>query len=274
MASGGSSLRYVDSMSRDIIDDRLVGALHIRAMDRAAFALDGAIDHVAFQAGTLNALMDGHFGGDATIGEVLEHGALGIGTVEHLAGELVIIDGEAFLVDGFGVVTRVPLDTPTPFAVVSQFSPIASVHLRGPLGLGDVHDRLRVLAPAPSVLALRIDGEFADIRLRSVHAQQRPYPPLASVVEHQTEWTIESSAGSVVGFRFTDRAAGIEVPGFHHHFISNDRTAGGHVLDLTVLDAVASVDGGDELHVELPPHIQLGEPGMADRRAIRTLEEG
>lgn len=261
-------------MARDIIDDRLVGALHIREMDRAEFALDGATDHVAFQAGTLNALMDGHFAGDATIGEVLEHGGLGIGTVEHLAGELIIIDGEAFLVDGNGVVSRVPLDTPTPFAVVSQFSPTASLHLDGPLGLSEVHDRLRLLAPTSSVLALRIDGEFANMRLRSVHAQQQPYPPLSEVIEHQTEWTLESSAGSIVGFRFPDLAAGVEVPGFHLHFISNDRTAGGHVLDLTVMDAVASVDGGDELHVELPPHIRLGEPGMADRRAIRTMEDG
>ena len=61
-------------MVRDIIDDRLVGALHIRAMDRGSFKSDPAVEHVAFQAGTLNALMDGHLGGDATVGEVLVNG--------------------------------------------------------------------------------------------------------------------------------------------------------------------------------------------------------
>ncbi len=262
-------------MARDIIDDRLLGALHIRAMDRASFRSDPAVEHVAFQAGTLNALMDGHFGGDATVGEVLAHGDHGIGTIEHLAGELVIVDGEAFVVDARGVVKRVPSDTPTPFAVVCQFSPLAVVELHGPLGLSKLRERLDgLVSESLSVLAVKVDGEFAELRLRSVHAQQPPYPSLTEVTRHQTEWRVASACGTVVGFRFPDRAAGVEVPGYHLHFISDDRTQGGHVLDLTMVRGKAAVDGGDDLHVELPKHIGLGVPGVADRAAIRSAEGG
>ena len=261
-------------VARDIIDDRLLGALHVRALNRRGFAHDAAAEHTAFQAGTLDGLMGGRFDGDATIGEVLRHGDLGIGTVQHLGGELIIVDGEAVVVDGDGTVSRVPPDTQTPFAVVCRFSPLSSACITGPASLAKVRAELDELAPHTSVLAVRIEGEFADLRLRSVHAQRPPYPPLSDVTKHQTEWTIERSVGVIVGFRFPDGTAGLEVPGYHLHFLADDRTAGGHVLDATLIDGTASVDGADELHVELPIGVELGTPGVADRAAIRQVEGG
>jgi acetolactate decarboxylase len=262
-------------VARDIIDDRLLGALHLRAMDRDTFDRDLDAPHVAFQAGTLNALMDGHFDGDATVGEVLAHGDHGIGTISRLAGELIVVDGEPFVVDARGAVTPVPRRTPTPFAVVCRFTPVAGARVDTPIGhaeLGDLVDGL--VARAPSVLAFRVDGEFADLRLRSVHAQEPPYPPLTEVTRHQTEWTLPTARGTVFGFRFPDTVAGVEVPGHHAHFLADDRERGGHVLDLTVLSGRVDVDGGDELHVELPAHVGLGDPGAADRAAIQAAESG
>ena len=261
-------------MARDIIDDRLLGALHVRALNRRGFAHDTAAEHTAFQAGTLDGLMDGRFDGDATIGEILRHGDLGIGTVQHLGGELVIVDGEAVVVDGDGNVSAVPPETRTPFAVVCRFSPLSSACIAGPAPLASVRAELDALAPHASVLAVRIEGEFTDLRLRSVHAQQPPYPRLADVTRYQTEWTIARSTGVIVGFRFPDGTAGLEVPGYHLHYLADDRRAGGHVLDATLVDGTAFVDGGDELHVELPVGVELGTPGVADRAAIRQVEGG
>src|SRR5918995_2356061 len=102
-------------MARDIVDARIIGALHVRALTRAGLAHDRAAEHAVFQSGTLDALMAGRYDGDVTIGEILAHGDLGIGTVQHLDGELVVLDGEAWLVDGDGRVHRVPHDTRTPF---------------------------------------------------------------------------------------------------------------------------------------------------------------
>jgi acetolactate decarboxylase len=94
------------------------------------------------------------------------------------------------------------------------------------------------------------------------------------VTKHQTEWSLPAASGSVIGFRFPDLLAGVEVPGYHLHFLSDDREHGGHVLDLTMLRGSMQVDGGNELHVELPAHIGLGTPGVADRAAIRSAEGG
>jgi acetolactate decarboxylase len=262
-------------MTTDIIDDRLLGALHLRAMNLAAFAHDPRAEHVAFQAGTLAALMDGHFDGDATVGSILEKGDHGIGTIAHLDGEMIIVDGRAYVASADGVVRAVPDDTTTPFAVVCRFSVLVHSPLDRELPLRALREVLDSMLSAPtSVLAVRLDGEFRDIRLRSVHAQSRPYPPLTEVTKHQTEWSLPAASGSVIGFRFPDLLAGVEVPGYHLHFLSDDREHGGHVLDLTMLRGSMQVDGGNELHVELPAHIGLGTPGVADRAAIRSAEGG
>lgn len=265
--------RYPQLVARDIIDDRLLGALHIRALSRAGFDHDPVTEHTAFQIGTLDALMGGRYDGDATVGELLDHGDHGIGTVQHLGGELIVIDGNASLVDGDGEVHPVPRSTPTPFAVVCRFAPLFECVLDGPLSLAELTHALDELSPGPAgVLAVRVDGVFSDLRLRSVAAQQRPYPSLAQVTAHQREWGVQVASGTVVGFRFPDAAAGTEVPGYHLHFLAADRSCGGHVLDLTLQRATARLDAGDELHVELPPEVGLGTPGAADRAEIARAE--
>ena len=47
-----------------------------------------------FQYNTLGALMAGLYGGSFTIGELLEHGDLGVGTLDSIDGELIVVDGK------------------------------------------------------------------------------------------------------------------------------------------------------------------------------------
>jgi acetolactate decarboxylase len=79
-------------------------------------------------------------------------------------------------------------------------------------------------------LTVRVDGRFAAITLRSVHRQDPPYKPLADVVEGQSVWTHEEVSGTLVGVRSPGWAGGLNVPGYHRHFLSDDRMVGGHVL--------------------------------------------
>ena len=91
-------------------------------------------------------------------------------------------------------------------------------------------------APGPknTFLAVRVDGRFAAITLRSVHRQEPPYRPLAEVVKGQSVWTHKEVSGTLVGFHSPGWVGGLNVPGYHWHFLSDDRTVGGHVLDCRV----------------------------------------
>ena len=46
-----------------------------------------------YQTSTMGALLDGVYDGDVTIAELLTHGDFGLGTFNHLDGEMVVLDG-------------------------------------------------------------------------------------------------------------------------------------------------------------------------------------
>lgn len=262
-------------MSRDVIDDRLIGAVHLRALTRSGMLHEQPSEHIVVQTGTIAGLMDGHYDGDVRVGDLLMRADLGVGTVQHLDGELVIVDAEAWVARADGSVERVRPETKTPFVVACRFAPAGTRRVVTPMALGELCEALDALAvdSGEPIVAVRVDGAFRDLRLRSVPAQRRPYPPLRDVVAHQTEWMVASADGTVVGFRFPDASSGIEVPGYHLHFLSRDRVHGGHVLDLTLLDGDLVVDGEHELHVEVPAGLRLGEPG-ALAAEIHDVEGG
>lgn len=262
-------------MARDIIDDRLIGALHLRALTHAGLEHDPVAEHTAVQAGTLEALMAGGYEGDTTLAELLRLGDLGLGTIQQLDGELIVFDGRAWSAGADGSIRELPLDTLTPFAVVTRFVADVTVALEGPMPLDQLRARIDAAAPSRSpVVAVRIDGRFTDLALRSVERQSPPYRPLGEVVAHQTEWRVAAATGTLIGFRFPDATAGVEVPGYHLHFLSEDRTVGGHVMDITLVSGELAIDPCDELHVELPDGVGLGVPGAADRDEIARLEGG
>ena len=125
------------------IDPALVAALVIRRERRDAFDRDPAAEHAIWQTSSIDALLDGAYEGDLTLAELTAHGDLGIGTVQQLDGELIIIDGECFRVAADGTVQRPDPATRTPFAVVCRFAPGERRRLDGPCVVGGVDRRGR-----------------------------------------------------------------------------------------------------------------------------------
>lgn len=63
-------------------------------------------EKVLYQHGTLGALMAGLMDGTETIGQILEHGTLGLGTLHGLDGEVIFLNGEAYQGRSDGAVIR------------------------------------------------------------------------------------------------------------------------------------------------------------------------
>ena len=245
------------------LDERWVRSLHVEAMRHAD--LHGGHDpHVLFQASTIGALLEGAFEGDVSFAELAEHGDLGLGTVNHLDGEMLALDGRFYRADVEGRLRELSGSERTPFAVVVPFEPGIEFDLEGSVD----HDRLlaeidRRLPADAATSAVRIDGRFELVKARSVPRQEPPYRPLTEVVAEQKVFELASVDGTMVGFRFPEYAEGIEVSGWHLHFISEDSTRGGHVLDSRLETGHVAVDPSGELHVELPPGVELADPDHA-----------
>lgn len=247
-----------------MLDERWIRSLHVESMRRADLHEERE-PHVLFQASTIGALLDGAFEGDLSFAELAEHGDLGLGTLNHLDGEMVALDGEFFRAGVDGSISPVPPGERTPFAVVTRFEPTIDEHLPDQeLAHEELLAQLDALLPAGvSSAAIRLDGRFDLLRARSVPRQQPPYRPLTEVVADQHVFELADIKGTMLGFRFPVYAEGIEVGGYHLHFVSSDRSRGGHVLDSRSRGLRARLDPSDDLHVELPPGVDLEDPALA-----------
>lgn len=259
-----------------MLDERWIRSLHVESMRRADLHAERD-PHVLFQASTIGALLDGAFDGDLSFAELAQHGDLGLGTLNRLDGEMIALDGEFFRADVDGAVRRIAAAEKTPFAVVTRFEPEIDERLQGELSHDELLSRLDELVPAAaSSCAIRLDGRFELVRARSVPAQSPPYRPLTEVVADQHVFELEDVVGTMLGFRFPAYVEGIEVAGYHLHFISEDRSRGGHVLGSRSSGLRARIDPSDDLHIELPPRVDLADPDLAaaTHAAIRRAEGG
>jgi acetolactate decarboxylase len=248
-------------------------ALHVDTLrhDGVDFA---RAPHELFQTSTVQALLGGAFDGDVTLAELLRHGDLGLGTLDGLDGELLVIDGEAFKAEADCTLTRADNAWLTPYAVVVPFAPARSERLAGPMRGTAFEHRLwhgRDLPERPQ--AIRIDGTFELVRVRSVAKQSPPYPTLAQALAGQHVSELRDVSGTMVGFCFPDPLSGIEILGAHLHFADEQRRRGGHVLDYTIRDVTVQLDDATDLHVELPTAVDEPDPaGDVDQAALRRLE--
>ncbi len=234
---------------------------------------DDARRHELFQTSTIEALLAGSFDGDVSLSEILQHGDLGLGTLNGLDGELIVIDGEAWKADAECNLIRVAGSSRTPYAVVVPFSPGSPVVLPGPLQYGELGAAVGYrLEDRSRPVAVRIDGRFEHVRVRSVPKQRRPYPPLAVAIAQERISDLHDVAGTMVGFCFPNALEGIEMLGWHLHFATDNRTRGGHVLDFSLRDGIALLDDAAELRVELPPAVGAHHHVVADQDALRRLE--
>jgi acetolactate decarboxylase len=246
-----------------MLDERWIRAMHVAALREDELHAERE-PHVLFQASTIGALLDGAYDGDLSFAELAEHGDLGLGTLNGLDGEMIALDGEFYRADVEGRVHPVSPWERTPFAVVTRFQPTVETAFEGPLSHEELLAGLDRAAPAGAAsCAIRLDGRFELVRARSVPRQRPPYRPLTQVVAEQNEFGLADVSGTMLGFRFPDYVEGIEVAGYHLHFIDEARERGGHVLDSRAAAVRAALDPSHDLHVELPPGVGLGDPGLS-----------
>lgn len=254
----------------------MIRSLHVETM-AAADMTEGHDHRTLFQASTIAALLEGRYEGDVTFAELSRQGDTGIGTLNGLDGEMIALDGEFFRADVDGRINVIPPEAKTPFAVVVEFDPDRKMDFDTRLEMDEALETLDPGGDGPGpIAAIRIDGEFERVEARSVPRQERPYRPLAEVVENQNVFTLGPCEGTLVGFRFPDWSEGIEVAGYHFHFIDRARERGGHVLDFTLARGTASLESSSDLRVELPPGVELGGDEVASRvhAEIEKAERG
>lgn len=230
--------------------------------------------HTMFQVSTSNALVQGVFSKATTVGDLKDHGDFGLGTFDGLDGELVMLEGSCFRATAAGVISRPSDGLGVPFAVVTRFTGDISAHVarvESLNGLTTVADGLR---PSENLFAaIRVDGMFNSVSMRAA-CPASPGEGLVEATRHQSEFAVADVGGSLVGFWSPVYATSVSVPGYHFHFIADDRSVGGHVLELAGrdLDVVAQIES--ELHIAIPATKEFLEADLSGdhRDALHRAE--
>jgi acetolactate decarboxylase len=207
-----------------------------------------------FQVSTFNALKKGLYHGYVSYEDLRKNGDFGIGTVDGLDGEMVALDGQFFQIRVDGKAYPIPDSARTPFAVVTFFKPQTRVSIESAHSLRELHDALERLVLCKDLpYAIKVEGNFTSIEVRSVARQNMPYPDLASALSHQVKFPLRKVQGTLVGFRFPEYMDGVNVAGYHFHFITADKQAGGHVLDCSGAGLTADLVPTSRVLMEMAP---------------------
>lgn len=216
-----------------------------------------------YQVSTLHALSQGLYQPLVPLAEVQARGDFGLGTFEHLQGEMVQVDGRIYQVLANGEIKRADLSGASPFAITTFFESDIEVTLGKIESLGALQAHIDGLRQTDNLpFAIRVDGLFKVLKARSVHAQEVPYPPLADAVREQAVFDFDDVRGTLVGFWLPSFFGDVNLPGYHFHFVAEQREGGGHVLALS----------GENLLIQLDetPRLALVLPDASE--AFRTLD--
>ena len=225
------------------------------------------------QASTIDILLAGVYDGEMTLGELSEYGDFGIGTFNRLDGEMIILDQTIYQVKADGRVYRPANEVKTPFAVVSYFEADQYIDIKKPVNFEQLQSLIDKHIRDPHIFyGIRISGRFSKMHTRSVPAQQRPYPPLTEVAKTQPEFVMKDISGTIVGFRCPEYVKGINVPGYHLHFISKDLKQGGHILGFELSGGRIEIDSANRFTLIMPEHCEDRQKLDLSRDREKELE--
>ncbi|MEN6348422.1 MAG: acetolactate decarboxylase [Syntrophomonas sp.] len=206
-----------------------------------------------YQMSTITSLLAGAYDGQIAFEVLRQYGDLGIGTFDKLDGEMIEVDGEFYQIKADGTAHPVAGSTLSPFAAVTYFDPDQSIVVDKEMSLAQLQERMdKAMSNKNMFYAIKITGEFPYVKTRSVPAQKKPYPRLADITKNQPTFELKNIKGTLVGFWCPAVSQGVNVPGFHLHFLSEDKTAGGHLLDLSMAKGLAQLDATPCFFMALP----------------------
>ena len=211
------------------------------------------IDHsTLFQVSTSTALVEGVYGGVVTIAELKQHGSFGLGTFDGLDGEMLALDGHFYQVLGDGTVREARDDARVPFAVVTEFRAEREFIIDRVESFDELTAQLDSRRNTGNLFfAARIDGHFAHIRTRAL-CKTVSGVSLVEATAHQPEFALTNVSGTAVGFWTPLYARTINIAGWHFHFVTNDRTGGGHVLDCQGVQLRAQLQDLADVRIAMP----------------------
>jgi acetolactate decarboxylase len=155
----------------------------------------------------------------------------------------------------------------TPLATVTHFNRDFSQTTGRPMNFSVFSTEMSGRLPSQNMIyAVQMHGTFPQMKVRAIPAQQKPYPTLSDAAKNQSVYTYADTTGTVVGFYTPLFFKGLNVAGYHLHFLSDDQQTGGHILDF-VVTANASVE------YDITPAFEMPLPTSGDFTGVDLSQD-
>ena len=206
-----------------------------------------------YQISAFNVFSAGNFEGNTTYAELAKNGDFGIGTLNGLNGEMFALNGKFYQIPTDGAPREIGSSEKTPYATVTFFNRDQTFQVANVSNYTQLTADINLTLPnCNAIYAIKVVGFFDFAKTRSVPIQTKPYPTLTEAVKNQTVFTLRSVKGTAVGFFFPDSMNGVDAVGYHLHFLTDDPTAGGHLLECTIKNATVEIDQTNNYHLMIP----------------------
>ena len=250
--------------------------------DTKAEKTDENSRETVYQVALLQSLTQGYYDGIIKVSELKEHGDIGIGTFEGVNGEMIVLDGTVYQALGDGTVQEASDDETVPFSNVTFFDSDVKEEISGIKDINALKDTLTKTVEKNGknmFCFVKLSGEFKTMNVRSEIKQEKPYKTLdKALATDQREFNYENIKGTVVALYCPDYMGGLNTPGWHFHFISDDKTKGGHILELAFESAEAEYDITPEFDMCLSDNddfqkMELAKDVSSAIKKVETNEE-
>ncbi len=243
--------------------------------------MENTLEQIMYQVSTLQALAMGYSRAVVSVEEFLQHGDIGLGTFEDIDGEMILLGGKCYRAMEDGTVLQADGNMGVPFAVTTFF-------LQGKMFSADNiknMEELKMLLDLKieedfglnSMHVVCIDGSFVKVCARSESAYRSQHVTLKEILQKtQKDFIFNDINGALVCVYFPDYMDGINAPGWHLHFLSEDRTKGGHVFDLEMNHGEICINKISSIQIELPkaPDFDTYSLKEASQDEIKEVEQG
>lgn len=215
------------------------------------------MENKMYQVSTLQALVAGYTRGVITVQELEGWGCIGLGTFEGVDGEMIMLDGVCYRARQDGSVVKPEPDAGVPFASVAAVQGGTAFDLGEVRGIDALkHEltyRIDDAFALNSMHVAAVSGTFESVSARSESAYKADHVTLKDMLATtQREFVFENLPGTLVCVYHPDYMDGINAPGWHIHFLSEDCARGGHVFDVSMISGQAVMHKIDRIEIQLP----------------------
>ena len=205
-----------------------------------------------FHFSIADALLSNFFEGNTTVNEILKFGDFGIGTMNSLDGEMIILDGKPYTIRADGKAYEIDDLERSPISVVTHFKKDYTLNISASIKYPQLIEKINSLLPTQNIFySIKIIGEFKYIATRSIAKQTKPFKPIEDLINEAVKFNYTNITGTIIGFKSPPFVERIGVPGYHFHFIDTERKVGGHLLDFEMTTGRIEYAIARDFHVKL-----------------------